>query len=350
VEEARAIGVGLEMALFAADEPGEQLAGLRRLLDELRPPVCAWLCYPEHERYAGGSPNGPVVEAARRALESYDPGIPFYTGTNTDFIFLKRSAPPLEPVDGITLAICPQVHAFDNASLVETLQVQGSVVESARRLGQGKPVMVSPVTLKMRFNPYATAAPATVPAGELPPQVDVRQMSLFGAAWTLGSIRSLADSKTESITYYETTGWRGMMETVRGSELPGRFHSFPGGVYPLYHVLAAVGEFAGGRILPVRVSHPLQATALLLQQGGRERLMVANLSPDKQALQVEHLTGEYRVQRLDEDHAVEAMQQPERFREQYAETVIAADGEVQLELLPYATVVLDAVGKRVPGI
>ncbi len=71
--------------------------------------------------------------------------------------------------------------------------------------------------------------------GELPPQVDVRQMSLFGACWTAGSFKYLAEAGTQSITFYETTGWRGVMETEAGSPLPELFRSLPGTVFPMYH-------------------------------------------------------------------------------------------------------------------
>ena len=45
----------------------------------------------------------------------------------------------MELLDLVTLAINPQVHAFDNASLVETLEAQAMVVASAQRLaGAGR--------------------------------------------------------------------------------------------------------------------------------------------------------------------------------------------------------------------
>ena len=79
-------------------------------------------------------------------------------------------------------------------------------VETARTFSDGKPIIVSPVTLKMRANPNATGATPETPPGELPPEVDVRQMSLYGAGWTLSSIKYLSESQVESITYHETTG------------------------------------------------------------------------------------------------------------------------------------------------
>src|SRR5581483_2946095 len=74
-------------------------------------------------------------------------------------------------------------------------KAQATVIEAARYWAQDLPVIVSPVTLKPRFNPYTTttAPPSTVPQGDLPPQVDPRPMSLLGADWTIGSLKYLAE-------------------------------------------------------------------------------------------------------------------------------------------------------------
>ena len=103
---------------------------------------------------------------------------------------------------------------------METLEAQAVTVESARQFAGGLPIAVTPVTLLARFNPNATGPEPEPAPGELPAQVDVRQMSLFGANWTLGSIKYLSESGASSVTYYETTGWRGVMETTSGSPLP----------------------------------------------------------------------------------------------------------------------------------
>ena len=66
-------------------------------------------------------------------------------------------------------------------------------------------------------------------AEALPSSVDPRQMSLFGAAWTLGSVKYLAESQVASVTYYETGGWRGVLEIEAGSPAPRQFRSIPGG-------------------------------------------------------------------------------------------------------------------------
>jgi D-apionolactonase len=241
----------------------------------------------------------------------------------------------------VALAMNPQVHAFDNASLVETLATQATVVLCARRLAQGKPVIVSPITLKMRFNPNATGPIPPPLAGELPPQVDPRQMSLLGAGWTMGSIKYLAAAGAQAVTYYETTGWRGVMETEAGMPLPDKFRSLPGGVYPLYHVLADVGEYAGGAVLPSTSSDPLRVEGLALQQGNRVRVILANMTAEPQEVTLPDPGAPFRARVLDETNAEEAMGAAEEWRAQPGGVLSPAEGQVRLALRPYAVARLD---------
>ena len=335
------MGVKLEAALFVSGAAEQELPALRRELEALNPPVSAWLCYPQDEVYLGGSPNEAVIAACQKYLRGFDPSLPFYAGTNSDLIFLKRSIPPLDKIQGLCFSLCPQAHAFDNASLVETLEVQGKAVESARRLRKGLPVRISPVTLKMRFNPYATGPVPELEPGELPPQVDVRQMSLFGACWTAGSFKYLAEAGTQSITFYETTGWRGVMETEAGSPLPELFRSLPGTVFPMYQVLAAIGDFAGGKILPIRSSHPLLAVGFLLRRDRSERLVIANFSLCQKEVQVEWAAGQASLRRLDETNVIAAMHSPEAFRASPGEKLEPKEGLLKLELEPFGIAILD---------
>jgi hypothetical protein len=207
------------------------------------------------------------------------------------------------------------------------------------------PVLVTPVTLKPRANPNATAAPpaGAAAARTLPEQVDLRQMSLFGAAWTLGSLKYLAEAGAAAATFYETTGWRGVMETEQGSALPAQFRSRPGEVFPLYHVLADVGEFAGGQAVVTRSADPLRVESLLLRKGRRGRLLLANLSPELQRVRVRGDFGKtIRVAILDQHSAESAMRAPEGFRQAQGQLrELAADGVCVVSLLPYATARVD---------
>jgi hypothetical protein len=130
---------------------------------------------------------------------------------------------------------------------------------------------------------------------ELPPNVDARQLSLLGAAWTLASVKHLAQAGAASLTYYETSGWRGVLETEAGSPLPQLFPSRAGAVFPLYHVLADIAEFARGRVLPSRSSEPLQVESLALQRGGKRAVLLANFSAAAQRVRIENFAGGARV-------------------------------------------------------
>ena len=337
--DARTLSVLLEVALHLTDAAADELGALATLLVEIQPPVSTWLIFHEREK----TTTAQWVDLARTGLAEYDPAAQFGAGTNVYFTELNRSRPSLPALDRVTYSINPQVHAFDNSSLVETLAAQAATVSSTRQFIGDLPLAISPVTLQPRFNPNATGPEPTPAPGALPAQVDPRQMSLLGAAWTLGSIKYLAETgQVASITYYETTGWRGVMETSAGSPLPEKFPSLPGAVFPLYHVLADVGDFAAGQVIPIQSSDPLRVDGLLLQKEGHQRLLLANLRADPQTVTVEGLSALVKLRVLDETNVEAAMPSPETFRNQAGESIATLNGTLEVTLLPYAVVRIDS--------
>jgi hypothetical protein len=163
----------------------------------------------------------------------------------------------------------------------------------------------------------------------------------LGAAWTLGSLAHLAANGARSVTYFETTGWRGVMELESGAAQPELFPSLPGGVFPLYHVLADVGEYAVAEVLLVDVSDPLKAQGLALR-GERLRVLAANVTPDPQPVMIVGLLPQVLVRRLDETNAEEAMRSPETWRAQTGERCQTDSGRLVLELGPYAVARIDS--------
>lgn len=301
--EARTLGVQLEVALVDdAPSPDPQI------------PIKHWLVFDPQRP----SPAGPRV-----------------VGSNANFAELNRARPNMAGLAGVCFAVNPQVHAFDNDALVENVAAQAACVESARQFAPGAAIVVSPVTLKPRFNAVATGSEAPPAPGELPPQVDPRQMSLFGAGWTLGSLKYLAESGAASITYYETTGWRGVMETEAGSPVPAKFPSIPGAVFPLYHVLADAGEFSGGDVLASVSSQPLAVDGLVLRKAGRISVLLANFTPETREVSL-NLAGPLKVRRLDETTAERAMREPEKWRREPGEK----SGPL-LKLSPYSILRID---------
>jgi hypothetical protein len=335
--EALALGVPLEVAVTVSDAAAAELKSLAGVLDQIKPPIWAWLIFHQKEK----STSEKWIKLAREILGNYDPAAKIGGGTNAFFTELNAGRPPVQALDLVVYSINPQVHAFDNASLVETLEAQAPTVKSARQFIGDLPLAVSPITLKMRFNPNATGPEPEPGPGELPSAVDERQMSLFGAGWTLGSLKYMFENGAQSVTYYETTGWRGVMEIEAGSPVPDRFRSLAGAVFPLYHILADVAEFAGGEIAPSRSSDSLAVDGLALIKDDQTRVIVANLSSIPQQVTVQNLSEQVRVRHLDETNAEQAMESPEAFRTEAGQVWPTSAGSLELKLLPYALARLD---------
>lgn len=334
--EAAALDVPLMVALFLGDAPDAELQGVRRLLDDLRPQVAAWLVFHTQEAVTGSA----WVQLARSVLGGFAPGALFVGGTNAYFTDLNRGRPVLDGLDRVTYSINPQVHAFDDLSLIETPMTIPATIASARTFCGALPLQISPVTLKPRFNPGATNPTAPLATDELPRSVDPRQMSLLGACWTLASLKQIVEAGVTA-TYYETAGWLGVMEREQGAPLPEHFPSLPGGVFPLYHVLADANAFAGGSVLPLQSSDPLALEGLALQLNTRSRLIIANLLAQPRRVSVAVPGAHALVRFLDETNAEWAMREPEAFRDTPGVSLPVQGGTLELELLPYAIARLD---------
>jgi hypothetical protein len=282
-----------------------------------------------------------TVEKVRPTLQQYAPNVLLAAGTKDFFTEINRARPDAGAASSVCYSTNPQVHAFDNTTLVENLAGQAHNVESARRF-TSRPVVVSPITLRIRDNAGAANEKPGALQG-LPSDVDPRQLSLFGAGWTLGSIARLsATGFVHSLTYYETSGWRGLMETEAGSPLAAEFPSEGGVVFPLYHVFADIAEFDGRQIYPTHSTHPLVAEGLtLFNAAGRRRILAANFTGDTQEVKIKTGTCSARVRYLDETTAEQAVRRPEEFRARPGETRESVSGKIELKLLPYAVARVD---------
>ncbi len=152
---------------------------------------------------------------------------------------------------------------------------------------------------------------------------------------------ALAASGAHSATYFETTGWLGVMETARGCPLPDRFPSKPATVFPVYHVLADLGEFARGEVVPVAFEDPLSVAVLAVQKRGKTRLLGANLTDLDQSLRLENIPPMASLVRLNEGNIRQASRAPEVFRAASPEVITASGGVLELQLAPYEVIRLD---------
>ena len=337
---AQQLGCRLEAALFL---DGDAAAQLERLAGCIEPSwsFARFLVFHENEDGAAAQ----WIRSARASLQPLAPSAEFAVGSNAYFAELNRNRPETADVDAIVYPITPQVHASDETSMMENLEAQAVTVQTARSWAGQRQLVVSPVTLKPRFNANATEPESVNTPRELPVSVDPRQMSLFAAAWTLGSVKYLAESGASSVTYYETTGWRGVMETEAGSPLPARFPSAPALKFPLYHLFFDLARWKSARIATCRSTDPLRVVGLAFRTVGGCHLLAANLTAEPQIVRLA-LPGVCGAscRTLDAGNAPAAMKDPEFFAAAAKRRPLRRD-KPALELAPYAISLIDLTTK-----
>jgi len=149
-----------------------------------------------------GTSRESLVEEIQTTLRSPIPVV----ASNHNFTELNRTRPRINRLAGIGFAMNPQVHAFDDLSLMETTETHGELVRNARRLSKGLPISVGPITLEPRRCVDRDA--------------DQRLNSPFGAVWAFASLASFAISGVHSLTYFETHGPRGILSDHKTETKP----------------------------------------------------------------------------------------------------------------------------------
>ncbi len=120
-------------------------------------------------------------------------------------------------------ALNPQVHAFDDATLVENVGSLRALADTLRGFAGGAALAISPVTLRARVDPRPRSS--RDPSG--PPFTDdPRQAAPFAAAWTLAFLAAAAEAGFASLTFFELLGPRGVMDEEKA--------------FPVLHALADV--------------------------------------------------------------------------------------------------------------
>jgi hypothetical protein len=340
-ETAAAIGARLEVSLHLLEAHSAELSAVAAAL-AAGPSVARVLVVNGDSRTAtpAETTRSGLLDIVRGALAEALPEAAFVGGTEIYFTEINRTRPEHGTWDGICYSITPQIHAFTDVDVVENLDAQAETVRSARAFAGDKAVVVSPITMRRRVNFHAAGEPPPDVPGELPDSVDVRQSSLLGAAWTAGSLKYVAEAGASSVTYYEMTGWRGVLERAAGSELPDAFRSAAGEAFPAYHPLADATEWEGAEVLACESSDVLAVVGFAVRsEEGGTRLLVANVTPREQAVVVAPVTGALALRRLNASTAADAAADPAAFR-RHSETV-RASGELELTLDPYEVVRAD---------
>jgi D-apionolactonase len=291
IETQRRIDAPLELALHLELEDDPLLKELAQRLRDANVPLARVLAF--HRDARAETPtettSASLVSLVRLRLGDL---APVGGGTNMDFAELNRRRPDAGATQLVAWSINSQVHASDDASVMETLRGQPDTVHTARSFCEGCSFAVGPITLRQRFNPVATGPSAITDADAVPAHVDLRQRTQFCAAWTAGSIAGLAPTGVASLTYFELSGPAGVID---------------GTPFPVFHVFEVLKAVRGEPLLECRVTRNEEVAALATQ----DRLLVANLTARSQTALIGGLSwSDVRVWSLAEQRAL-ASEQPQ---------------------------------------
>lgn len=273
VDRARVADAPLEAALFLPDEPAPALHALAARARGLHARVSHWLLF----RAVDLCTREGDAALARAVLAAVDPAAAFGGGVDRYFADLNRRRPSPAGLDRVSFSLNPQVHAFDDATLLENLASLAWTAETARSFAGGASLGLSPVTLRPRVDPRPLASR---PADEPPFTDDPRQASPLAAAWTLGCVAAAAAAGFASVTLFEISGPRGVMAGERR--------------FPVYQALADLAALRDAALVPARSRRPERVQALALRSGGLTRLFLANVGDEVHPVRVEGLAGNAR--------------------------------------------------------
>lgn len=203
---------------------------------------------------ASGALNQEVVPLLRKHFPNAKAGI----GTAYYFTLLNRARPDLTLADFTFYANGAQVHAFNEASIVETIAGQAATVVSARQFAGDCPIRVSPVGLHARFSPDAPKNDQLSYA--FPP--DPRQDSRFAAGWMVGCLAALANAGAAHIDFFDLLGVRGLVQK--------------GDPSPTYQVLRRILDQPPQQVVSVVSDNPLAVSALGVVNSSERLLYVVN--------------------------------------------------------------------------
>lgn len=194
-------------------------------------------------------------------------------GTDAWFAQLNRTRPEIRGLDFVFYSATPQVHAEDSLSIMENLPGLGTTVSTSRSIFGGKPIVVSPLTLKPRFIPSFWESAAA----------DPRQAEMFGAVWSLMAVKHLSQAGAEETTFFELEGPQGLFSKEAGAHT----------LYPVYYVFRELSAWVEAELLKVESEDPRQIDGLALQKGARSVLFLCNMTDETREASVEGVAPEF---------------------------------------------------------
>jgi hypothetical protein len=283
----------LEVVVESIDTYGDELARLAAQVRDAGLKLSALAACPVGDLKsvlpAGARPPAPPLADLYRAARRAFPGVSLGGGMFSFFTELNRKRPPAELLDFVHNGTCPIVHAADDRSVMETHEALPYQVATARSFIGKTPYRIGPSSIGCRDNPHGkTFTPNPNDERLCLVRSDPRQRGLFGAAWVLGYVASLAPTGVEAVTLGTPTGPLGIIHRAGEARRPYYDALGRSAVYPAYHVIAGLARGAGAPLVAATSSADARVRCLAYRAPGATLLWLANMTAQEQSVGVAH--------------------------------------------------------------
>jgi hypothetical protein len=195
--------------------------------------------------------------------------------------------------NSVSYSMTPTVHSFDTETIFKTLQTQVESIKFVKK-HLAPQVLISPITFSTRGNPE-TGHAMKERINFANPDAALRIRTLEGAAWTLGSIFSLASAGAFSGSWHELFGDFGLIYSQSGSV---KFS-------PTFHALSALGAHHSHEIT---IATSPDNSWVAFENREAKRILVASLRPWTLEITAKVLAGYKSIQGLRGDECDKASQ------------------------------------------
>ncbi|SOC36047.1 hypothetical protein SAMN05892877_102311 [Rhizobium subbaraonis] len=274
----------LEIALPCRATPATETAEIARQMREAGFRPDAILISPAADRQSTppGSkwPECPPLEELYAAAHAAFPDIRVGGGMLSYFTELNRKRVPAEALSFVSHCTNPIVHAADDLSVMQTLEALPFITRSVRAIYGDKPYRIGPSTIPMRQNPYGSRTMDNPRLGRVPmANRDPRHNGMFAEAFALGYAIGVLDADLECLTLSALTGSFGLV-AQDGEPMPA------GATRPLFRTVKMLSELAARPWQQCRSSAPSDVQAMIAQSDGGSRLLLVNLTPREQTVEL----------------------------------------------------------------
>jgi hypothetical protein len=313
----------LEVVVESVDQFANELSHLADLVRESGLKLAAIAVCPVGDLKSvlpgGARPPAPRLPALYRAARAAFPGVKLGGGMFSFFTELNRKRVPAPLLDFVHNTTCGIVHAADDRSVMETLEALPYQIATARSFVSTTEYRVGPSGIGCRDNPHGatwTQNPDNIRICLT--KLDPRQRGLFGAAWTLGYVATLARARVDAIALGAATGPLGIIYRKDEHRQPWYDALKAPAVFPVFHVVSGLTHGAGQKLVNVDCSDTQKVQCFAYRGAKGVTLWLANLTAEKQVVNLAGLKGKTFVGVLDETSFVKATTDPRGFQAIYA--------------------------------